>query len=157
MASLNKVILIGNLGKDPEARTMGNGGTVASFSIATTEKWKGQDGQMVENTEWHNIVMYKQIAEIAVKYLKKGSQVYLEGRIKTEKYMCKTTGIEKTATKIICDSMKMLGGKSESATPNAYQATSNQQPQRNEYADAKSGRAAPPTAAFDDDIPFNWL
>lgn len=106
---LNKVILIGRLGKDPETRFMPNGEAVCNFSVATSESWKDQSGQRQERIEWHNITMYRRLAEIAGRYLKKGSQVYLEGRIQSRKYQGKD-GIERTAYDIIVNKMKMLGG-----------------------------------------------
>lgn len=167
MASLNKVMLIGNLGKDPEVRYLPNGEAVANFSIATTEKWKGQDGQMVEKTEWHNIVMYKKLAEIAGQYLKKGSQVYLEGRIQTRKWQDKQTGADRYTTEIIASEMKMLGGRSEMQGSQAYSAPANKPsaaspasddwgtPVARNPAPAQNRPAArPPTDVFDDDIPF---
>ena len=107
--SLNKVILIGRLGRDPETRYMPNGEAVCNFSVATSESWKDQSGQRQERIEWHNITMYRRLAEIAGQYLKKGSQVYLEGRIQSRKYQGKD-GIERTAYDIIVNEMKMLGG-----------------------------------------------
>ena len=112
MASLNKVLLIGNLGRDPEVRYMTNGEAVANFSIATTESWKGKDGQKQERTEWHSIVMYRKLAEIAGQYLKKGSAVYIEGKLQTRKWQDKD-GKDRYTTEIIADEMKMLGGGGE--------------------------------------------
>lgn len=109
---LNKVILIGRLGKDPETRLMPNGEAVCNFSVATSESWKDQGGQRQERIEWHNITMYRRLAEIAGQYLKKGSQVYLEGKIQSHKYIDKN-GIERTAYDIIVNEMKMLGGGSD--------------------------------------------
>lgn len=109
---LNRVILIGRLGKDPEVRYMPNGEAVCNFSVATSESWKDQNGQRQERTEWHNITMYRKLAEIAGQYLKKGSQVYLEGKIQTRKYTDKN-GIERTAYDIIANEMKMLGGNTQ--------------------------------------------
>lgn len=109
---LNKVILIGRLGRDPECRYLPNGDAVCNFSIATSESWKDQSGQKKERTEWHNITLYRKLAEIAAQYLKKGSQVYIEGRIQSRKYTGKD-GIERTAYEIVCSEMKMLGGKAE--------------------------------------------
>ena len=106
---LNKVILIGRLGKDPEVRHMPNGEAVCNFSVATSESWNDQSGQRQERVEWHNITMYRRLAEIAGQYLKKGSQVYLEGKIQSRKYQGKD-GIERTAYDIIVNEMKMLGG-----------------------------------------------
>lgn len=111
MSSLNKVLLIGNLGKDPESRFLPSGGAVCNFSIATTETWKDkQSGQKQEKTEWHNITMYGRLAEIAGEYLKKGSQVYIEGRLQTRKWQDKQTGADRYTTEIVADEMKMLGG-----------------------------------------------
>lgn len=116
--SLNKVILIGRLGRDPETRYMPNGDAVCNFSVATSEKWKDQSGQPKERTEFHNITMYRKLAEIAAQYLKKGSQVYIEGRIQSRKYTGKD-GIERTAYEIVCHEMKMLGGGNDSGQQNA--------------------------------------
>lgn len=109
---LNKVILIGRLGKDPEVRYMPNGEAVCNFSVATSESWKDNNGQKQERTEWHNITMYRRIAEISGQYLKKGGMVYLEGKIQSRKYQGKD-GIERTAYEIIANEMKMLGGNSQ--------------------------------------------
>lgn len=109
---LNKVILIGRLGRDPETRYMPNGDAVCNFSIATDESWKDKNGQRQTRTEWHAITMYRKLAEIAAQYLQKGSLVYLEGKIQSRKYTGKD-GIERTAFDIIASEMKMLGGKAE--------------------------------------------
>jgi len=110
MASINKVILVGNLGKDPECRFMPNGEAVANFSIATTDSWKDKAGAKQERTEWHNIVAYKKLAEIIGEYLKSGSSVYIEGRLQTRKWQTKE-GQDRYTTEIIADTMQMLGGK----------------------------------------------
>ncbi len=111
MASVNKAIIVGNLGKDPDVRHMPTGDCVCSFSIATTDKWTDKaTGEKREATEWHNIVIFKKLAEIAVQYLKKGASVYIEGKLKTEKYTDKN-GIERYTTKIVADTMQMLGSK----------------------------------------------
>lgn len=136
MASLNKIIIIGHLGRDPESRYMPSGEQVTSISVATTESWKDKSGNKQEQTEWHRIAFFGKLAEIAGQYLKKGSQVYVEGRIRTRKYTDRD-GIERYATEIIGDRMQMLGGKQE------------QSGGRNSYAEAKAGRMPP-----DDDIPF---
>lgn len=117
--SLNKVILIGRLGRDPEVRYMPNGEAVCNFSLATSEKWKAKDGTSQERTEWHNISMFGRLAEIAGQYLKKGSQVYIEGRIQSRKYTDKT-GVERTAYEIICSEMKMLDSKSSGGGGGQY-------------------------------------
>lgn len=165
MASLNKVLLIGNLGKDPEVRYMPNGEAVANFSIATTDSWKGKDGSKQERTEWHNIVMYRKLAEIAGQYLKKGSSVYLEGRLQTRKWQDKN-GQDRYTTEILADEMKMLGGRSGSAPYAGEQAQGGYDEGYAQSAPAPRAepqRAAPqakPAAAprtiddFEDDIPF---
>lgn len=109
---LNKVILIGRLGRDPETRFMPNGEAVCNFSVATSEKYTDKNGQRQEATEWHNVTMYRKLAEIAGEYLKQGSQVYIEGKIKSRKYTDKN-GAERTAYDIIANEMKMLGGNAQ--------------------------------------------
>lgn len=104
---INKAILIGNLGADPEIRYTQSGTQVATFNIATTERWKGQDGQMQENTEWHKIVAWSKLAEICGEYLQKGSRVYIEGRIQTRKWQDQN-GVDRYTTEIIAREMKML-------------------------------------------------
>lgn len=110
---LNKVMIIGNLGNDPEVRYTGDGTPVTSFSIATTEKWKGKDGQMKESTEWHKIQAWRRLAEICGEYLRKGSKVYIEGKIQTRKWQDQS-GADRYTTEIVANEMKMLDGKSGS-------------------------------------------
>ena len=110
MAGVNKVILLGNLGKDPEVRYLDNGVAVANFSIATTENYKNKSGERVSQTEWHNIVVWRGLAEVAEKYLKKGASVYIEGKIKTRKWEDKE-GNTRYNTEILADNMTMLGSK----------------------------------------------
>ena len=110
MPSVNKVILLGNLGRDPELRFLPNGDAVCNFSIATTDSWKDKAGEKQEKTEWHNIVMYRKLAEIAGEYLKKGRPVYLEGRLQTRKWQTKD-GQDRYTTEIVADNMQMLGGR----------------------------------------------
>ena len=110
MASVNKVILVGNLGRDPETRYMPDGAAITNFSIATTEQWKDKAGEKQEKTEWHRISTFQRLAEIAGEYLKKGSQVYIEGRLQTRKWTDKD-GVEKFTTEIIADKMQMLGSR----------------------------------------------
>ena len=110
MSGVNKVILLGNLGKDPEVRYLDNGVAVANFSLATTEKYKNKLGERVSQTEWHNIVVWRGLAEVAEKYLKKGSNVYIEGKIKTRKWEDKD-GSTRYNTEILADNMTMLGSK----------------------------------------------
>jgi single-strand DNA-binding protein len=112
MSSVNKVILIGNLGRDPEMRYLPSGEPVANIALATTSKYKSKTGEMVEETEWHRITFFGKLAEIVGQYLKKGRPVYVEGRLKTRKYTDKD-GVEKYATDIIANEMQMLGGKPE--------------------------------------------
>jgi single-strand DNA-binding protein len=114
MASLNKVTLIGNLGKDPEMRFTTNQDAICHFSLATHDHWQDKQGQKQEHTEWHNIVMYRRLAEIAGKYLHKGSAVYVEGRIQTRKWQDKDSGQDRYITEIIVDHMQMLGSPSNS-------------------------------------------
>ena len=137
--SLNKVMLIGNLGRDPETRFLPDGGAVTNLSIGTTHSWKGKDGKKNEETEWHRVMMFGKLAEIASEYLAKGSLVYIEGRIKTRKWTDKA-GIEKYTTEIVCDTMKMLVGERKSKQ------------EQSKISPQKSG------SSFDDmsdDIPFN--
>ena len=164
--SVNKVILLGRLGRDPEVRYMPNGEAVCNFSIATSETWNDRNGQRQERTEWHNITMYRRLAEIAGQYLKKGREVYIEGRIQSRKYTGKD-GIERTAYDIIANEMKMVspreGGGAAPYDDGGYQQAA---PQQNHYqpeapaaAPAAPRRQAPaaPAAAvddIDDDIPF---
>ncbi len=113
MAGVNKVILIGNLGKDPVVRHLESGVAVANFSIATNEPYKSKDGNKVEHTEWHNIVLWRGLAEISEKYLKKGDKVYIEGRLRTRQWDDKD-GIKRYSTEILADNMNMLGEKRDS-------------------------------------------
>ena len=145
---LNKVILIGRLGRDPEVRYMPNGEAVCNFSVATSETWNDRNGQRVERTEWHNITMYRKLAEIAGQYLRKGSQVYLEGRIQSRKYQGKD-GIERTAYDIIANEMKMLGGGNDGQQAQSAHAETPTPPHRQAQA-----APAAPVEDIDDDIPF---
>ena len=110
MASVNKVILIGNLGRDPETRYMPDGGAITNISIATTEQWKDKAGEKQEKTEWHRVAFFGKLAEIAGEYLKKGSQVYVEGRLQTRKWQDKD-GADKYTTEIVANAMQMLGSR----------------------------------------------
>jgi len=145
MASVNKVILVGNLGKDPETRYMPNGEAVTNCTIATTDTWKDKNsGEKKEATEWHRIVFYRKLAEIAGQYLKKGSQVYIEGALKTRKWTDKE-GAEKYTTEIIADTMQMLGSRQGS-----------DEPQRPAQAakPAQTGGGSSGFSDFESDIPF---
>ena len=114
MASLNKVMIIGNLGKDPEIRATTTGQSVATFSLATSEKFKNKNGEKEERTEWHNVVLWGKLAEIAGQYLSKGKTVFIEGRIQTRKWQGKD-GNDRYTTEIIGETMQMLGGKGDKA------------------------------------------
>lgn len=129
MSSVNKVILIGNLGKDPEVRSFSNGDQVANVSIATTEKWKDkQTGELKEHTEWVSLVFTGKLADIAAKYLRKGSQVYVEGSLRTRKWQDKN-GQDRYTTEVRVDSMQMLGGRPDGQQqPAQRQAAPQQQP-----------------------------
>lgn len=116
MASVNKVILVGRLGKDPEVKYTQDGTPVANFSIATDESWKDKEGEKQERTEWHNIVAWKKLAEICGSYLKKGSQVYLEGKLQTRKWEDKD-GNTRYTTEIVLNQMVMLGSKPDNGAP----------------------------------------
>ncbi|MBI4811033.1 MAG: single-stranded DNA-binding protein [Ignavibacteriales bacterium] len=109
--SLNKVLLIGHLGKDPELSYTASGVAVAKFSVATNERWKDQDGNTQERTEWHNIVAWRKLAEICGQYIKKGSKIYLEGRLQTRSWDDKNTGVKRYMTEIIADDLIMLDSK----------------------------------------------
>lgn len=153
MASINKVILVGHLGRDPENRYLPSGEQVTSIAVATTDRWRDKaTGDMKEQTEWHRISFFGKLAEIAGQYLKKGAQVYVEGRIRTRKYTDRE-GIERYATEIIGDTMQMLGSKQDGS---AQPAGTKQPAQRNSYAEAKQTgrRYNPPANDPDDDIPF---
>jgi len=112
MASVNKVIVLGNLGKDPDLRHLPNGDAVCNFSLATTESWKDKDGNKQDKTEWHNVVIFRKLAEIAGEYLKKGRPVYIEGRLQTRKWQDKE-GKDRYTTEIVADQMQMLGSRDE--------------------------------------------
>ena len=150
MASLNKVMLIGNLGKDPEVRAIPSGVKVANFSIATTESYTDKNNQRVEKTEWHNIVMWRGLAEVAEKYLKKGNQVFIEGKLTTRSWDDQN-GVKKYMTEIIADNMVMLGGKrdgggsSEGYAPRESGGGSMR-------SESSGGSSMPP--APEDDLPF---
>jgi single-strand DNA-binding protein len=112
MSSLNKCLIIGRIGRDPEMRYMPDGSAICNFSVATSETWKDKTtGEKKEATTWHNVVMHRKLAEIAGQYLKKGGLVYIEGRLQTRKWQDKTSGHDRYSTEIIADEMKMLGGK----------------------------------------------
>ena len=150
MASVNKVILVGNLGRDPETRYMPDGGAITNVSIATTDKWKDKNGEMQEKTEWHRVAFFGKLAEIAGEYLKKGSQVYVEGRLQTRKWQDKD-GQDKYTTEIVANVMQMLGSRSgggeRDSAPRGERTT-----QAAEAKPAKAGGGK--FDDFEDDIPF---
>jgi single-strand DNA-binding protein len=126
--SLNKVMLIGNLGKDPELSYTASGIAVAKFSIATNERWKDNEGNFQERTEWHNIVAWRKLAEICGQYLKKGSKVYLEGKLQTRSWDDKNSGAKRYTTEVIADDMIMLDGKSASVEPSGEPMSTTETP-----------------------------
>lgn len=146
MASVNKVILVGNLGRDPEVRYMPSGDAIANISVATTDNWKDKNGEKQERTEWHRVAFFGKLAEIVGEYLKKGSQVYVEGRLQTRKWTDKE-GHDKYTTEIVADRMQMLGSRAGGGAPSQSEESS---PPR---------QSGPPAAStefndLDDDIPF---
>ena len=158
MASVNKVILIGNLGRDAETRYMPDGGAITNISIATTDKWKDKAGEMQEKTEWHRVAFFGKLAEIAGEYLKKGSQVYVEGRLQTRKWQDKE-GQDKYTTEVVANVMQMLGSRQGQGQGGGDREAGGERPER---AQGAQGAAAKPAAKagggkfddFEDDIPF---
>lgn len=167
MASVNKVILVGNLGRDPEVRYSAEGAAICNVSIATTSTWKDRaTGERREETEWHRVVFYNRLAEIVGEYLKKGRSVYVEGRLKTRKWQDKETGADRYSTEIVADQMQMLGGRDSGGGDAGFGGgyggeqqgggmRQQQRPQR--QAPAAPAAGAPAAGGFadmDDDIPF---
>jgi len=158
MASINKVILVGNLGQDPEVKYMPSGGAVTNLSIATTDTWKDKNsGEKRENTEWHRVVFFNRLAEIAGEYLRKGSQVYIEGNLRTRSW--EDNGIKKYSTEIVAREMQMLGSRAGGSSDFAQQQQGGgmqQQPAQAQQApQQQSAQQAPQNFDnFDDDIPF---
>jgi single-strand DNA-binding protein len=152
---VNKVILIGNLGKDPEVRYMPSGGAVANLSLATTDTWRDkQSGESQERTEWHNLVFYGRLAEIAGEYLKKGAKIYVEGRLQTRKWQDKNSGQDRYTTEIIVNDMQMLDGRGGGASADFGQASMSGPRGGERSAPAPAAGARPPMDDLDDDIPF---
>ena len=150
---INKVILIGNLGQDPEVKYMPNGGAVTNVTLATSESWKDKNtGEQKENTEWHRVVFFRRLAEIAGEYLKKGSKVYIEGKLQTRKWQDQS-GNDRYTTEIIANEMQMLdsrgGGAGAGAGGGGYSQSSTSAPQQAATTPAGGGMGD-----FDDDIPF---
>ena len=158
---INKVILVGNLGNDPDVKATQGGTTITTISVATSEQWKDkQTGQAQERTEWHRVKFFGRLAEIAGDYLRKGSQVYIEGSLRTDKYTDKN-GVERYTTDIIANEMQMLGGRGEGGGGGmgGGERAPRQQaaPQRQDYAPRRQPAASAPPPAddfVDDDIPF---
>jgi single-strand DNA-binding protein len=161
MASVNKVILLGNLGRDPETRYTTGGDAVTNLRIATSEQWKDKSGEKQERTEWHSVVLFGRQAEVAGEYLKKGRSVYIEGRLQTRKYTDKE-GVEKYSTEIVADRMQLLGGRGEGGGDAEFggSATSSGGGGGGQRRESAGGGGAKPAGAkkgvddFDDDIPF---
>ncbi|WP_299709135.1 single-stranded DNA-binding protein [uncultured Pontibacter sp.] len=158
MASVNKVILIGNLGKDPEVRHLEGGVAVARFPIATSETFKDKNGDRQERTEWHNIVLWRGLAEVAEKYLRKGQSVFIEGKIRTNSYQDKE-GVQRYSTEIVADNMTMLGGREGGSAGNSessnYQSGSSAQAStQSSGAAASKGNASAFQNDEPDDLPF---
>lgn len=160
MASVNKVIIVGNVGRDPETRYGTNGDAMTNLAIATTDKWKDKNsGEQKEATEWHRVSMFGKLAEIAGQYVRKGSQVYIEGKLRTRKWQDKD-GVEKYTTEIIADTMQMLGsreGRAEDHTSgprNSHPSGRTQGNQRQGNPARPAAKPAPNFSDMDDDIPF---
>ncbi len=159
MASVNKVILLGNLGRDPETRYTTGGDAVCNLNIATSETWKDKSGEKQEKTEWHRVVLFGRTAEIAGEYLKKGRSVYIEGRLQTKKYTDKD-GVEKYSTEIVGDRMQLIGGAREGGGGDAEFSAPAAGGGRRESSAPAGGGGKPAGGAkknvddFDDDIPF---
>lgn len=153
---VNKVILVGNLGNDPEVRYMPNGNAVANLSLATSESWKDQQGQIQERTEWHRLTLYKRLAEIAGEYLKQGSQIYIEGKLQTRKWQDQQ-GQDRYTTEIIVNELQMLGGRGDGQQGSSQRRTQpDPEQQRNGRPESRMNppQQAEPDFDFDDDIPF---
>jgi single-strand DNA-binding protein len=157
--SVNKVILVGRLGKDPETRYTPSGQGVCNFSLATDESFKDRNGERQKRTEWHRIVMWSKLAEIAQQYLKKGSLVYIEGRIQTRQWDDKNTGQKRYSTDIVANTMKMLGSRADSGSMASAASASGHSSPDAEFnqagvEDAGAGSSAPGPDISDEDIPF---
>ena len=153
---INKVILIGNLGQDPETRTTPGGTTVTNLRLATSESWRDKtSGEMKEQTEWHTIVMWGRLGEIGAEYLRKGSQVYIEGRLQTRKWQDKATGNDRYSTEIVASEMQMLGGRGGGTGATETRDKRDPASEGSAPSAGDTGRSkAAPAGDFDDDIPF---
>ncbi len=152
--SINKVILIGNLGKDPELKYTNNGTAVAKFSLATSDRFKDKAGEFQERTEWHNIVCWQRTAEIAAEYLKKGGKVYIEGRLHTDSWDDKETGQKKYRTEIVCNDLMLLGGRGGESAPDHDGESAPRSKGSSESHGRGGADSMPATEITDDDIPF---
>jgi len=154
---INKVIVVGNLGQDPETRYMPSGSAVTNFTVATNESWKDkQTGEQKERTEWHKVAMFNRLAEIAAEYLRKGSQVYIEGKLRTRKWQGQD-GQDRYTTEIIADEMQMLGGRGGAGGGGSFGGGQQGGGQQGGGQQGGGGGNAPPQPGpddFDDDIPF---
>lgn len=151
---VNKVILIGNLGRDPEVRYSPSGSAVANITLATSESWKDKNsGEKQEKTEWHRVVFFGRLAEIAGEYLKKGSQVYVEGRLQTRKWQDKE-GHDRYTTEIVANEMQMLGSRGGAGVPSGENFNQDQPASDNSSASAAKKPKTAVAGDFDDDIPF---
>ena len=151
MASVNKVLIIGNLGKDPETRFMSNGDAVTNITVATTDSWKDKEGNKQEKTEWHRVTFYRKLAEIVGEYLKKGSAVYIEGRLETRKWQ-DAQGVDRYSTDIIANDMKMLGSKQGNSEQS--ESFENNPSTANDRSKARSSNASGFDDLDSDLIPF---
>jgi len=163
MASVNKVIIVGNLGRDPEVRYSSEGSAICNITVATSSTWKDKStGEKREETEWHRIVLYNRLAEIAGEYLRKGRSVYIEGRLKTRKWQDKDTGQDRYSTEIVADQLQMLGGREGGEGANPSQPPTQQPrrppaqsaPSRQTPAQRAPSQPASNLADMDDDLPF---
>lgn len=151
--SVNKVILLGNVGKDPEIRATGSGAIIASFSLATTDRTKDQSGNWSDRTEWHNLVAFQRTAEIVRDYVKKGSKLYIEGKIQTRSWDDKTTGEKKYRTEIIVNDISLLSGRGEGEGSGSY-TRSGSSPSFDQRSQAPAEDYGQSAEITDDDIPF---
>jgi len=151
---INKVILVGNLGQDPQSRAMPSGKAVVNLRIATTDQWRDkQTGENKENTEWHTVVMFDRLAEIAAEYLRKGSQVYIEGRLRTRKWQDKE-GNDRYSTEVVANDMQMLGGRGGGGGGGSYEREPTPRSGGGATGGSAGGGASGGRDDFDDDIPF---
>lgn len=151
---INKVILIGNLGNDPEVRYTSNNNAIATISVATTDSWRDKNtGEQQEKTEWHRVVMFNRLGEIAGEYLKKGSQIYIEGRLQTRKWQDKN-GQDRYTTEIVANNMQILGSRSSSEMSSSSHQVHQETPKEGSKKAAQPISESSSTNDFDDDIPF---